>query len=219
MPKKEDDTNLSARIGLLVGKIGGLNVAAEAAQVGRATVQTWRTGKARPPFVEMARLCSAAGVSLEWMATGEGEPDLSSQPRTVWLRVLTAHESGAPMSGLLPTDEFAVHHEFLTSRGLSEGTAAIVRTQGDAMAPDYPEGTLLLLDTRPNVVTEDGYWVMGAAAGPARAASYSFRHVAIENSGLVLTANNKRIRTEVLIISPRHELKVWGKVVWAFVKL
>jgi phage repressor protein C with HTH and peptisase S24 domain len=70
MSEVEIDTKLVARIGAIIDQVGGMAKAALAAGASRSSIQKWRTGNARPPLIEMAALAEAAGVSLDWIATG-----------------------------------------------------------------------------------------------------------------------------------------------------
>jgi phage repressor protein C with HTH and peptisase S24 domain len=66
----EIDAALVERIAHVVELVGGQGKSAAIAEASRATIQAWRVGKARPPLIEMAALAKAAGVSLDWIATG-----------------------------------------------------------------------------------------------------------------------------------------------------
>lgn len=44
--------------------------AAEAAGVAKSTLQNWIEGKSDPSFEGLVKLANAAGVSVEWLATG-----------------------------------------------------------------------------------------------------------------------------------------------------
>lgn len=54
--------------------------------VSSAALQRYIKGENEPPFAALARLCAAADVRLDWLATGEGDmrepqaPDSPSQP-------------------------------------------------------------------------------------------------------------------------------------------
>lgn len=52
--------------------LGGQEAAAAVAEVSTSTFSSWVNGKADPSFEGLWRLAKAAGVSLDWLATGEG---------------------------------------------------------------------------------------------------------------------------------------------------
>lgn len=61
------------RLETVLDRLGGRQKASSIA--GRSTDQLWKytRGKSEPPFLPLARLCAAALVRLEWLATGEGD--------------------------------------------------------------------------------------------------------------------------------------------------
>ena len=52
--------------------IGTRKAAAAAAGISDDQLTNYAKGRAKPPFSVMAALCAEAGVSLDWLATGEG---------------------------------------------------------------------------------------------------------------------------------------------------
>lgn len=62
----------------VLNKIGTLQNAAQIAGVTAEQVAKWRDGKAKPPFKAVVSLANVAGVSLDWLATGEGLPEKDS---------------------------------------------------------------------------------------------------------------------------------------------
>jgi len=79
---------LGRRLSAVLDAVGARSKAAEIA--GRSTdmLNKYERAAAEPPFMALANLCLAAGASMEWLATGEGEmrkgtetaPDQASQP-------------------------------------------------------------------------------------------------------------------------------------------
>ncbi|MCA1972087.1 MAG: helix-turn-helix domain-containing protein [Caenispirillum sp.] len=64
---------LGTRLSTVVEALGGRSAAAEAADVSPTQITRYTKGRNVPPFDVVARLCAAAGVSMEWVATGRGE--------------------------------------------------------------------------------------------------------------------------------------------------
>lgn len=62
----------------VLNRIGTLQNAAQIAGVTAEQVAKWRDGKAKPPFKAVASLANVAGVSLDWLATGEGAREKDS---------------------------------------------------------------------------------------------------------------------------------------------
>ena len=79
-PVRGWNPELGIRLSKVIERVGGLTQAAQIAEVNPDQVARWRDGKSRAPFHGIVQLCSAAGVHLEWFATGIGPMD--SDPQT-----------------------------------------------------------------------------------------------------------------------------------------
>ena len=68
------DGELGSRLLAVVDRIGTRQKASEIS--GRSTDQIAKyiKGAAEPPFIPLGKLCAAAGVSMEWLATGKDLP-------------------------------------------------------------------------------------------------------------------------------------------------
>jgi hypothetical protein len=71
-PVRGWNPELGIRFGKVIERVGGLTQAAEIADVNPDQVARWRDGKSRAPFHGVFQLCGAAGIHLEWFATGHG---------------------------------------------------------------------------------------------------------------------------------------------------
>ena len=72
---------LGRRITAVLDRIGTRRASAAIARRSTDMLSKYERGTSEPPFAAMAALCKAAGVRLEWLATGEGDMDL--KPRFV----------------------------------------------------------------------------------------------------------------------------------------
>lgn len=162
--------------------------------------------------MEMAALAQAAGVTLDWLVTGHKQPT-AERPEFFIVRRLIADADGNPQRGAPDEQSLAVQEEFFTSRKVKPEHGATVVVVGDAMAPDYPDGTTLIIDTERRFVMGDGCWVIG------RSGAAVVRYGVVEGGGVRLSATNPRIKDEVLGQEAALALKVWGKVIAALVKV
>jgi phage repressor protein C with HTH and peptisase S24 domain len=78
MNKKLDEGFLE-RLKVTLDRAGQLKHAAKITGYSAEQIAKWRDDKAKPPLAPMAILAREAGVSLEWLATGEG-PMLVGEP-------------------------------------------------------------------------------------------------------------------------------------------
>lgn len=63
---------IGSRIGLAADRLKRRTTAAKAMGVSADALQRYIREENEPPFGALARLCGAAGVRLEWLASGEG---------------------------------------------------------------------------------------------------------------------------------------------------
>ncbi len=83
--QRENDARkvaLGSRIEVAVDLAGGPGLAAHACGVSVSTLRRYARGEVAAPFVAMIGLARASGVSLEWLATGQG-PRAPDAPREV----------------------------------------------------------------------------------------------------------------------------------------
>lgn len=63
------------RVAAAIKRAGGATIMAEKAEVSGSVLRKWRSGQSDPSRTNLVKMARAAGVSLEWLATGEGDPD------------------------------------------------------------------------------------------------------------------------------------------------
>lgn len=69
---------LGGRISQLIRRAGTLEDAARIAGVSTSTLRRWIRGTSSADFVPLWRLASAAGYSMDWLASGEGHGPVDS---------------------------------------------------------------------------------------------------------------------------------------------
>ena len=75
--------NLKDRIRFCMNRVKNGVVLADSAGIPRRTLENYLSGSSEPKTSVMVKIAKAAGVSVSWLATGEGEPDQNhpeSQP-------------------------------------------------------------------------------------------------------------------------------------------
>ncbi len=70
--EKVSQNDLRERIGFAIKKIGGQKAASLALGISIRSISSYMTGDAEPKLLISQRLAELAGVSLDWLATGEG---------------------------------------------------------------------------------------------------------------------------------------------------
>lgn len=61
---------VGTRLKEVIRRVGGLRAASAIVDTKAEQIAKWRDGKARPPFYALQQLAAAAGVSLDWIASG-----------------------------------------------------------------------------------------------------------------------------------------------------
>lgn len=204
------------RLAMLVASAGGPTKAAETLQISRGTLHNWMTKEnARLPFDVVETLARAAGVSLEWVATGR---ESRADAITRGMSVLYRYEVGRAGELIEIADhgtDVAFRNEFLVALGIPHPErAALLSVTGDAMAPTVPQGSLLVIDRGASSITDPGIYALTTAAGVAVR-----RAQPMLDGGLKLIADNPRYEPELIPSNAVKALRVAGRVRAAIVTL
>ncbi len=204
------------RLAMLVASAGGPTKAAETLNISRGTLHNWMTKEdARVPFDVVDVLARAAGVSLEWVATGR---ESRSDALARGMSVLYRYEIGRAGEMIEIADhgtDVAFRNEFLATLGIPHPErAALLSVTGDAMAPTVPQGSLLVIDRGAASITDPGIYALVTSAGVAVR-----RAQPMLDGGLKLIADNPRCEPETIPAAAVKALKVAGRVRAAIVTL
>lgn len=148
--------------------------AAKAAGVAKSTLQNWIEGKSDPSFEGLVKLANAAGVSVEWLATGAGtaKPSIDELRRDVgkvgngFVMVPRYNVEASAGAGALAGEENILDHmafqEGWVRRTLRADPRklALISAVGDSMEPTIRAGDLLLIDTGVNEVIDDAIYII-----------------------------------------------------------
>ena len=63
------------RLQVAIERAGGATSMAYKAGVSTSVINKWKNGKSEPQVTSLVNMAKAAGVSVEWLATGRGESD------------------------------------------------------------------------------------------------------------------------------------------------
>ncbi|WP_421864424.1 helix-turn-helix domain-containing protein [Marinobacter adhaerens] len=77
--QREKVDAFSERVAIAIKKAGGATLMAQKAEVSGSVLRKWRSGQSDPSRTNLVKMARAAGVSLEWLATGEGDPEGKAQ--------------------------------------------------------------------------------------------------------------------------------------------
>lgn len=157
--------------------LGSRKKAAEAAGISTDQLARYINGVSQPALQPIAKLCDAAGVGLEWLVTGEGEPTAQATAPTSTdedgadsfadryalvplydVRVSAGHGAFADSEKVLT--QLAFTRYWLHKLGLHAAHLAAVRVDGDSMEPTIRSGDVLLLDRAQTHPRDGAIYVM-----------------------------------------------------------
>jgi phage repressor protein C with HTH and peptisase S24 domain len=226
-----DQAGFVARLQLVVQQWPSADRLAKATGVSPSAFRKWLNGLAEPRRDRLVALAEAAGVTVSWLAQGEGaEPDLhrlanrahSSQsgdgPGTLnpaqFLVLPTRPEAAAAGSGeppaRVPTEFIGFRHDWLRNTFSREpGDLILEIAIGESMEPGIRSGDLLLIDATDQTFRNFGIYVI-AVRGERLVKRVQRKF----DGSLILISDNTVYQPEPIPADLAKEVQVVGRVVW-----
>jgi len=152
-------------------QFGSVADLARAVGVSDNAIYKWVSGRGQPSMMSLVNLSKAAGVSVEWLATGRGAPTKSRTeihsadpadampPERHSLRIAVNGRSSIQNPQVV--DYLSFQPEWLVrTLNVDARNMALVEVVGDSMSPTIDEGDLVLVDLREARFRHDGIYVM-----------------------------------------------------------
>jgi phage repressor protein C with HTH and peptisase S24 domain len=198
--------------------------------VSPSAFRKWLKGEAEPSRERLVSLANAAGVTIGWLASGEGpEPDFESDEharshhaargpdelaRFVRLpRRATTAAAGAvagPEPDWADTEFIALRHDWVrTAIGVDPAHIGLEIAVGDSMSPTIHDADILLVDMAEREFGQFGIYVV--EIGGERIVKRIQRKL---DGTIILISDNATYEREYLTPERVAELKVIGRVVW-----
>lgn len=216
MTGRDERDNSSAFADRLEAALGSVSqaIVAKRADVSTSVLSKYLQG-AEPSLFRAARLAKALGVSLEWLATGDGEPNgairgyVDVPIRDVRLAAGAASfAEGARVIGHMPFDI-----ELLRSIGRPDGDGlTVVEAEGDSMAPLIPDGARVLIDLKDTRMREA---VFAFRVGDELRIKRLRRVI----DGIEIISENPRYEAELLGGDRLDQFAIIGRARWAGAEL
>lgn len=160
---------LAAKVGTRIGEIadarGGNSALAKICDLKESTVRNWRSGVSEPDLSDALGIARAGGVTLDWLATGEGPKhptDFVSSADHVFIPlydVEAAAGQGAFVNGEPTEQSLAFRRDWLARRiGVAEKHLALLSVRGDSMEPTLHDGDVIMVN-RADVQISEGIFV------------------------------------------------------------
>jgi len=138
--------------------------AAEVAGVTPEHLASYIGGRAKPPFELMGRLARAKGVSLDWIASGEGNPERGGTLDGFAIIDVAETDSssghGSYPLGDEAREQVAFARAWLRSAiRAPEDRVRVVFNRGIANEPDIKDGEIMLVETGMERIAEDAFYI------------------------------------------------------------
>ena len=133
-----------------------------------ATIRSYLDGK-KPVFDKLVKIAKAAGVSLDWLATGRGPKHPQSQSPAIdgayalvpLYDVRAAAGHGAMVDREQVIDFLAFRRDWLWKELHAKANDLyLIKVAGESMEPTLREGDVILIDPRQANVSSDGIYVL-----------------------------------------------------------
>ncbi len=203
---------------------------ARAVGVSPSAFRKWLKGEAEPSRERLVALAEAAGVSIAWLARGQGpEPrlrDLRGTPKASveaerldpaqFVVLPKRPEAAAAGAGTPPppdgfSEYIAFGHDWIRAElSVAPDDLLLETAVGESMSPTLGDRDLLLIDTNDRKLREFGIYVL--EFGGERLVKRVQRKL---DGSLVLISDNAIYETERIPSERASEVVVLGRVVWS----
>nr|WP_284047090.1 helix-turn-helix transcriptional regulator [Halomonas llamarensis] len=203
--------------------MGGRKKAAQTAGVALSTFHRWLAGDSIPALDSIARLAQGAGVSLDWVATGEGSMQLGKSDSIPNTEVLGMEDyafvplydaqcsagDGAWNEGCRVLTHISFTRYSLRKQGLTPDHLSAIRIDGDSMEPILHSGDTVLIDHTRTAIEGEGIYIL-------RLDGHLYAKRLQRNfDGVSIISTNKEYREVVVPRDRLNELEIVGRAVWA----
>lgn len=212
------ETGLADRIKAVIA--GNVSAFSKKSGVGESLLRQYIAGST-PGLAKAAAIADAAGVSLNWLATGRGEPaagvgeargayDVADNfvlvPR---YDVAASAGHGALVDNEQIVDHLAFRRAWLAREGLQADKLALIQSRGDSMEPTIVTGDLLLVDLRENIPDQDGIYILRTDSHLV-----AKRIQSLFDGSIYIKSDNETYQTQQLDRDQAERLRIIGRVVW-----
>jgi len=167
------------RVECLISTVGSGNALAAAAGVSEGVIRKWKSGESDPSREHLIALSKAAGVRLEWLATGEGPKNpadigLATIPRGALTRLISSEYAFIPLydvrasagHGAVAGDEeildlLVINRAWIRQHvSVDPARLSFLYVEGDSMEPLLRPGEMILVDQGASNIPCDGIYVV-----------------------------------------------------------
>lgn len=217
-------TGMESRIAAVADLYESRKQAAATAQVALSSLQRWISGDGMPAFGSVALLASGKGISLDWIATGQGEmfmgakaqeaPAPAAESDTYAYIPLYDARCSAGSGAWNERCNVLVNLSFtrysLRKKGLTPSDLACLRVDGDSMVGLLDDGDTVMIDLSRNALEGEGVYVVMLDDH-----LYAKRLQRQFDGSVLIISHNKEYQPMTVPKDRLAELHIIGRVVWA----
>ncbi len=210
------ETEFRRRLRLIMQQFGSVADLAKAVGVSDNAIYKWVSGRGQPGMSSLVSLAKAAGVSVEWLATGQGSTkSLLDQPRTPEASIfystprhaLALPEAGAVLESSQVVDYLHFHQNWFQRKfGLDAARVVLIETRGDSMAPTIDEGDLCLIDLADGRFKHDGLYALRDGD------ELAVKRLQREPDGSLMILSDNSAYQPIRVTA--GEITILGRVIW-----
>jgi phage repressor protein C with HTH and peptisase S24 domain len=209
------DEEFRRRLRLIMQQFGSVADLARAVGVSDNAIYKWVSGRGQPSMMSLVNLSKAAGVSVEWLATGRGAPTKSRSDQVADPPVAaglsrnsspTASDRGSAQNQQV-VDYLSFRPDWLQrALKLDLRNMALVEVVGDSMSPTVDGGDVVLVDLRETRFRHDGIYVLHTEVDLA------VKRLQRQPDGTLMMRNDNPAY-ESYAVKP-EEVNVMGRALW-----
>ena len=173
-----------------------------------------------PGLDKASIIARAAGVNIEWLATGKGPMRPTDEPQAatdefVYLRKARAKLSGG--DGYWAEEDFyselySFRLDWIKTVVLAPSKAILMDVTGNSMAPDIQDGDTAMLDTLHTDIIDGRIYAIAGMSGSGQF-ELKIKALYVSDGNILIESYNApdSIKTQ---LKSRADIKVLGEVVW-----
>jgi phage repressor protein C with HTH and peptisase S24 domain len=210
------ESEFRRRLRLIMQQFGSVADLAKAVGVSDNAIYKWVSGRGQPGMSSLVNLARAAGVSVEWLATGQGSTKiLLDQPRTPEASIfystprhaLALPEAGTVLESFQVVDYLHFHQNwFQKNLGVDVARVVLIETRGDSMAPTIDDGDLCLVDLAEGRFKHDGLYALRDGIDLA------IKRLQREPDGSLMLLSDNPVYQPIRVAA--DEITIIGRVIW-----
>jgi phage repressor protein C with HTH and peptisase S24 domain len=163
------DEEFRRRLRLIMQQFGSVADLARAVEVSDNAIYKWVSGRGQPSMASLVNLARAAGVSVEWLATGKGASGKvkmdSQNPARADEYQATARQvmrgAGKAVQSSQFVDYLTFQPEWLQRTLQTDAkNLALIEVVGDSMSPTIDGGDIVIVDLREVRFRHDGIYAL-----------------------------------------------------------